>query len=205
MTRAALKAVGAPRTSSLKILNAYRQSTYPKPPTTPCSNTINACGQSAHREPPTPSPQTLKAGRQSIHSLPSNMDYSKNRINTLLLVPTLVITVTFAAGLYCSAITAVIILWAQLGDPYLMAGVYLVVSKLIWLAIAILVTSAMCLMILLVVFTPLVLPLWFSNPFSTPYKILSLPASTSTVTGLNYCHYKMNLKLCAYHNLSLPA
>ncbi|KAJ0018563.1 hypothetical protein Pint_11784 [Pistacia integerrima] len=65
------------------------------------------------------------------------MDYSKNRINTLLLVPTLVITVTFAAGLYCSAIAAVVIFW-QLGDPYLKAGVYLVVSKLIWLAIAIL-------------------------------------------------------------------
>ncbi|KAJ0080927.1 hypothetical protein Patl1_11989 [Pistacia atlantica] len=151
------------------------------------------------------------------------MDYSKDRINTLLLVSTLVITVTFATGftvpggyndadpekgmaimlghwvfylfifcdtigLYCSAIATVILFWAQLGDPYLMvkavdwalsflgialfmmilafqAGVYLVVSKLIWLAIAILVISAMCLMILLVVFTPLVLPLWFSNPF----------------------------------------
>ncbi|KAJ0080930.1 hypothetical protein Patl1_11986 [Pistacia atlantica] len=147
-------------------------------------------------------------------------NYYMNRVNNLLLVATLVITVTFAAGftmpggnndsdpdkgmatmlghrafrificcdtiaMYSSIIAAVTLIWAQLGDPYVMkmaltlagpllgialmmmalaftAGVYVVVNKFTWLGITILVMGLLFLMIMSLIF-PLFLPLWSSN------------------------------------------
>ncbi|KAF7141304.1 hypothetical protein RHSIM_Rhsim06G0145300 [Rhododendron simsii] len=145
-----------------------------------------------------------------------NMENYKDRINTLLLVATLVATVTYAAGftmpggynnsdsnqgmatmlnkskfqifvicdtiaMFSSMIVAVSLIWAQLGDlnliltslrlalPLLglalsmmslafMAGVYLVVSKLTWLANVVLIMGIVFLSILLVLFIPLFFP-----------------------------------------------
>ncbi|KAL6330246.1 hypothetical protein AAG906_040168 [Vitis piasezkii] len=144
------------------------------------------------------------------------MDKYKDRVNTLLLVSTLVATVTFAAGftmpggynssdpnvgmaallmrnmfhmfvicnttaMYTSILAAIILIWAQLGDlnlmdtalrfalPFLglaltamslgfMAGVYLVVSNLHWLAIVVVIIGIICLVGLLVSFFLLFLP-----------------------------------------------
>ena len=144
------------------------------------------------------------------------MDKYKDRVNTLLLVSTLVATVTFAAGftmpggynssdpnvgmaallmrnmfhmfvicnttaMYTSILAAIILIWAQLGDlnvmdtalrfalPFLglaltamslgfMAGVYLVVSNLHWLAIVVVIIGIICLVGLLVPFFLLFLP-----------------------------------------------
>ncbi|KAL6311917.1 hypothetical protein AAG906_025670 [Vitis piasezkii] len=143
-------------------------------------------------------------------------DKYKDRVNTLLLVSTLVATVTFAAGftmpggynssdpnigmaallmrnmfhmfvicnttaMYTSILTAIILMWAQLGDHNLkdtvlrfaspllglaltamslgfMAGVYLVVSNLHWLAIVVVIIGVICLVGLLVSFFLLFLP-----------------------------------------------
>ncbi|KAF7140331.1 hypothetical protein RHSIM_Rhsim06G0144600 [Rhododendron simsii] len=145
-----------------------------------------------------------------------NMENYKDRINTLLLVATLVATVTYTAGftmpsgynnsdsnqgmatmlnkrkfqifvicdtiaMFSSMIVAVSLIWAQLGDlnliltslrlalPLLgralsmmslafMAGVYLVVSKLTWLANVVLIMGIAFLSILLVLFIPLFFP-----------------------------------------------
>ncbi|KAE9457624.1 hypothetical protein C3L33_10466, partial [Rhododendron williamsianum] len=145
-----------------------------------------------------------------------NMENYKDRINTLLLVATLVATVTYAAGftmpggynnsnpnqgmatmlnkskfqifvicdtiaMFSSMIVAVSLIWAQLGDlnliltslrlalPLLglalsmmslafMAGVYLVVSTLTWLANVVLIMGIVFLSILLVLFIPLFFP-----------------------------------------------
>ncbi|XP_002266647.1 protein ACCELERATED CELL DEATH 6 [Vitis vinifera] len=144
------------------------------------------------------------------------MDKYKDRVNTLLLVSTLVATVTFAAGftmpggynssdpnvgmaallmrnmfqmfvicnttaMYTSILAAIILIWAQLGDlnlmdtalrfalPFLglaltamslgfMAGVYLVVSNLHWLAIVVVIIGIIFLVGLLVPFFLLFLP-----------------------------------------------
>ncbi|XP_074332316.1 protein ACCELERATED CELL DEATH 6-like [Apium graveolens] len=153
---------------------------------------------------------------KSATNEPYDMDYSKDRVNTLLLVSTLVATVTFAAGftmpggysnsepdegmatllnkitfqvfvicdtiaLYSAIMVAVTLIWAQLGDltlvlnalkvaiPLLgisltmmslafMAGVYLVVSKLVWLANVVLILGIISLACLLSLFIPLNLP-----------------------------------------------
>ncbi|KAL6330070.1 hypothetical protein AAG906_039988 [Vitis piasezkii] len=145
-----------------------------------------------------------------------NTDKYKDRVNTLLLVSTLVATVTFAAGftmpggynssdpnvgmaallmrnmfhmfvicnstaMYTSILAAIILIWAQLGDLNLMdtalrfalpllglvltamslgfmAGVYLVVSNLHWLAIVVVIIGIICLVGLLVPFFLLFLP-----------------------------------------------
>ncbi|KAK1371783.1 Protein accelerated cell death 6 [Heracleum sosnowskyi] len=158
-----------------------------------------------------------------------NMDFSKDRVNTLLLVSTLIATVTFAAGftmpggysisepdqgmatllnkltfqvfvicdtiaMYCAIMVAVTLIWAQLGDltlvlnalkvaiPLLgisltmmllefMAGVYLVVSKLVWLADVVMILGIISLACLLSLFIPLNLPY------------------TSTLTILRYISY----------------
>ncbi|KAK1371780.1 Protein accelerated cell death 6 [Heracleum sosnowskyi] len=158
-----------------------------------------------------------------------NMDFSKDRVNTLLLVSTLIATVTFAAGftmpggysisepdqgmatllnkltfqvfvicdtiaMYCAIMVAVTLIWAQLGDltlvlnalkvgiPLLgisltmmllafMAGVYLVVSKLVWLANVVMILGIISLACLLSLFIPLNLPY------------------TSTLTILRYISY----------------
>ena len=149
-----------------------------------------------------------------------NTEEYKDRVNTLLLVSTLVATVTFAAGftmpggyissdvnagiglgmatlvmknmfhafvicntlaMYTSIMAAITLIWAQLGDlnlmdtalrfavPFLglslttmslgfMAGVYVVVSNLHWLAFVVLVIGIICLVCLLVLFLLLFLP-----------------------------------------------
>lgn len=150
-----------------------------------------------------------------------NMDNYKDRVNTLLLVSTLVATVTFAAGftmpggynnsepdqgtatmlrnsmfqvfvfcdtiaMYSSVIVAVTLIWAQLGDlnlvlnalqlalPLLgvalammslafMAGIYVVVGKLSWLAIVVLVLGLAFLVVLALLFLPLFLPISWHN------------------------------------------
>ncbi|PSS05728.1 Protein ACCELERATED CELL DEATH like [Actinidia chinensis var. chinensis] len=154
---------------------------------------------------------------------PPNMENYKDRINTLLLVSTLVATVTYAAGftmpggynssnpdqgmatmvskpyfqmfvicdtiaLYSSMIVAVSLIWAQLGDlnliltslrlalPLLgislsmmslafMAGVYLVVSRVIWLAYVTVVMGMVSLAILLALFIP------HSFPTTSKYRV----------------------------------
>ncbi|KAL8110812.1 protein ACCELERATED CELL DEATH 6-like [Apium graveolens] len=153
---------------------------------------------------------------------PYKMDYGKDRVNTLLLVSTLVATVTFAAGftmpggysnskpdegmatllskltfqvfvvcdtiaMYSAIMVAVSLIWAQLGDlslvlnalklaiPLLgislttmslafMAGVYLVVSTLVWLANVVLTLGIVFLACLLSLFIPLILP--FTSTFT---------------------------------------
>ncbi|XP_057461762.1 protein ACCELERATED CELL DEATH 6-like [Actinidia eriantha] len=157
---------------------------------------------------------------------PPNMENYKDRINTLLLVSTLIATVTYAAGftmpggynnsnpdqgmatmvskpyfqmfvicdtiaLYSSMIVAVSLIWAQLGDlnliltalklalPLLgislsmmslafMAGVYLVVSRVIWLAYVTVVMGMVSLAILLALFIP------HSFPTTSKYRIVRL-------------------------------
>lgn len=159
--------------------------------------------------------------QNSLESQQPGMENYKDRINTLLLVATLVATVTYAAGftmpggydnsdpnqgmaimlnkskfqmfvicntiaMYTSLIVAVSLIWAQLGDlnliltslrfalPLLglalsmmslafMAGVYLVVSKLTWLANAVLIMGIVSLSFLLALF----IPLFFPNTTST--------------------------------------
>lgn len=154
--------------------------------------------------------------QKSATNEPYNMDHSKDRVNTLLLVSTLVATVTFAAGftmpggysnssldegmatllnklafqvfvisdtiaLYSAIMVAVTLIWAQLGDLMLVlnalkvaipllgisltmmllafiAGVYLVVSKLVWLANVVLILGVISLACLLSLFIPLNLP-----------------------------------------------
>lgn len=151
----------------------------------------------------------------------SNMDNYKERVNTLLLVATLIATVTFAAGftvpggynssdrdlgmatmlrdkgfhvfifcdtiaMYSSIIVAVTLIWAQLGDINLAlnaltlalpllgialsmmsmaftAGVFLVVSKLRWLATAVLVMGITFLVIMSIIILPLCTSLSSSN------------------------------------------
>ncbi|KAA8524409.1 hypothetical protein F0562_010867 [Nyssa sinensis] len=146
----------------------------------------------------------------------SSVENYKDRVNTLLLVSMLVVTVTFAAGftmpggyngsgpneglatmfekhtfhvflisntiaMYSSMAVAVVLIWAQLGDVSLiivsmklalpllgialtmvssafMAGVYLVVSKQIWLANFILIIGSLFLLAVMVLFAPLFLP-----------------------------------------------
>ncbi|KAL6330438.1 hypothetical protein AAG906_040368 [Vitis piasezkii] len=154
--------------------------------------------------------------RRKQYSESPNTDKYKDRVNTLLLVSTLVATVTFAAGftmpggynssdpnvgmaallmrnmfhmfvicnttaMYTSILAAIILIWAQLGDlnlmdtalrfalPFLglaltamslgfMAGVYLVVSNLHWLATVVIIIGIICLVGLLVPFFLLFLP-----------------------------------------------
>lgn len=168
---------------------------------------------------------------------PYNMDYCKDRVNTLLLVSTLVATVTFAAGftmpggynnsepdqgmatllskrkfqvfvicdtiaMYSAIMVAVTLIWAQLGDltlvlnalrlaiPLLgisltmmslafMVSVYLVVSKLVWLADVVLIMGIISLASLLTLFVPLNLPYSSDFPMSRyisyyPFCILML-------------------------------
>ncbi|KAK4577538.1 hypothetical protein RGQ29_027886, partial [Quercus rubra] len=151
-------------------------------------------------------------------------DNYKDRVNTLLLVSTLVATVTFAAGftipggynssgedqgmatmlsnnvfhafIFCNTIAmfssifvAVTLIWAQLGDIHLvlialraalpllgvalatmslafLAGIYLVVSKLSWLANAIMIMG----LVFLVVVLSLYFFLWF--PMSSSNRIM---------------------------------
>ncbi|KAJ0016920.1 hypothetical protein Pint_11790 [Pistacia integerrima] len=185
LTWVALKAAGAPRAPPTKITNAYEKSSDSKPPET---------------------------------------DYYKDRVNTLLLVSTFVVTATYAAGftmpggfknsdpdegmatllgrnvfgififcdtiaMYSSILAAVTLLWGQMGDAYdlvlmvvrlalplmgislimmnlaFIAGVYLVVSKLSWLGIAVLSSFP---------------PYLVSKPHSTPHVSSSLSTSDRT-------------------------
>ncbi|GAB2234674.1 hypothetical protein Drorol1_Dr00003936 [Drosera rotundifolia] len=145
------------------------------------------------------------------------------RVNTLLLVATLVATVTFAAGftmpggynnsdpnqgmatmlnsnifpvfvfcdtvaMYSSIMVAVSLIWAQLGDVNLvytairlalpllgmslsmmslafMAGIYLVVSQLHWLAYTVFIMGITFLVALLIMFFPLCFPVSSTNLF----------------------------------------
>ncbi|KAL0406322.1 UNVERIFIED_CONTAM: protein ACCELERATED CELL DEATH 6 [Sesamum latifolium] len=151
----------------------------------------------------------------------SNMENYKERVNTLLLVSTLVATITFAAGftvpggysssdtdfgiaamlrengfhvfvfcdtiaMFSSIVVAVVLIWAQLGDLALAlnaltlavpllglaltmmsvaftAGVFLEVSKLKWLSIAVLVMGITFLAVLFVLLLPLCTPLTSTN------------------------------------------
>ncbi|KAH0983450.1 hypothetical protein GBA52_010627 [Prunus armeniaca] len=146
---------------------------------------------------------------------PNKKSY-KDRVNTLLVVTTLVATVTFAAGftmpggyhnsgpregkatlltkvmfqvfvisntlaMYSSIFVAVTLIWAQVGDLILvftalrlvmpllgialgmlslafMAGVYVVVSNLLWLSIVVLVIGICFLYSVLILFSPLFFP-----------------------------------------------
>ncbi|XP_034702600.1 protein ACCELERATED CELL DEATH 6-like [Vitis riparia] len=161
-------------------------------------------------------PPSRRCRRCRQDSESPNTDKYKDRVNTLLLVSTLVATVTFAAGftmpggynssdpnvgmaallmrnmfhmfvicnttgMYTSILAAIILIWAQLGDLNLMdtalrfalpllglaltamslgfmAGVYLVVSNLHWLAIVVVIIGIICLVGLLVSFFLLFLP-----------------------------------------------
>lgn len=168
--------------------------------------------------------QPNKIGQYSKHDGSNNetkMKRYKDRVNTLLLVATLVATVTFAAGftmpggynnsapdqgmatmlrsfklqafvlcdtiaMYSSIIVAVTLIWAQLGDFNLaanalrlavplmgislttmslafMAGIYLVVGKLSWLAITVLVVGLIFQVLQALLFLPLWLPVSWSN------------------------------------------
>lgn len=169
-------------------------------------------------------PRNAKENEQSVPSNePTNTDSYKDRVNTLLLVSTLVATVTFAAGftmpggynsnphpgmatlvmqrsfhlflicdaiaLYSSIVVVVALIWAQLGDlnlvlsalklaiPLLgvaltmmslafMAGVYLVVSDLNWLANIVWIMGSMFLAIFTLLFMPLVFPCYSKYRFS---------------------------------------
>ena len=172
-------------------------------------------------------PQNPKAKveKQSfIQSKLQSTDNYKVRVNTLLLVATLVATVTFAAGftmpgsynssgedqgmaimlkysiflvfifcntiaMYSSIFVAVTLIWAQLGDIHLvlitlrtalpllgvalatmslafLAGIYLVMSKLNWLANAFMIMG----LVFLVALLSLYIFLWF--PMSSSYRIM---------------------------------
>ncbi|GMG98585.1 hypothetical protein Nepgr_000425 [Nepenthes gracilis] len=172
-------------------------------------------------------PPRIEATREYMEDTnqpePSNADSYKERVNTLLLVATLVATVTFAAGFtmpggynnsnpdqgmatmlrdnvfpvfalcdtiaMCSSVIVVVtLIWAQLGDVNLvfnalrlalpllgvsltmmslafMAGLYLVVRKLTWLACAIFIMGVVFLIVLLAWFFPLCFPVTSSNRF----------------------------------------
>ncbi|XP_047336140.1 protein ACCELERATED CELL DEATH 6-like [Impatiens glandulifera] len=158
-----------------------------------------------------------KSRQTSIQWKPPNVENYKDRVNTLLLVLTIVATVTFTAGftvpggyvnssspeegvavmlnnnyfkvfvicdtiaMYSSVIAIVTLIWAQLGDLHLvlfalrlalpllgislammclsfMAGVYVVVSKLSWLADAVEVMSVGFLSIIMMLYVPLYFP-----------------------------------------------
>ncbi|KAJ0081194.1 hypothetical protein Patl1_12011 [Pistacia atlantica] len=167
-------------------------------------------------------PMIMNAYKKSTDSKPLEMDYYKDKVNTLLVVSTFVVTATYAAGftmpcgfknsdpdegtatllgrnvfgififcdtiaMYCSILAAVTVLWGQMGDAYdlvlmvvrfalplmgislimmnlaFIAGIYLVVSKLSWLGIAVLVLGALFLVVLSLLFFPLFLPIWSRN------------------------------------------
>ncbi|CAL9012565.1 unnamed protein product [Prunus brigantina] len=157
---------------------------------------------------------SCRADRMELQ-FPNKKSY-KDRVNTLLLVTTLVATVTFAAGftmpggyhtsgphegiatlltkvmfqvfvisntiaMYSSIFVAVTLIWAQVGDLILvftalrlvmpllgialgmlslafMAGVYVVVSNLLWLSIVVLVIGICFLYSILILFSPLFFP-----------------------------------------------
>ena len=193
LTWTALKAAAVPQNPFAKIKTKYsRQSEQPQD------------SKSEHQ-------QDFKQSEQS------DTDYSKDRVNILLLVSTLVATVTFAAGftmpggedqgmatmlrhslfhvfvfcdtiaMYSSIFVAVTLIWAQLGDDHLVlfalrtalpllgvalatmslaffSGVYLVVSKLNWLANAIMIVGLVFLLALLPLYTILCLRMSSSNP-----------------------------------------
>lgn len=166
----------------------------------------------------------------------------KDRVNTLLLVATLVATVTFAAGftmpggynssdgpsrglatmlsnhmfqvfvicdsiaMYSSILVAVILVWAQLGHLNLvrislyfanwmlaialtmfslafMAGVYLTISNLRWLAILVLVMGITFLITLLLLVLPFMLPIASDSPIFrhfAPYVLHLAAFATSS-------------------------
>ncbi|XP_008245687.1 PREDICTED: protein ACCELERATED CELL DEATH 6-like [Prunus mume] len=159
------------------------------------------------------SPQVADSGGGSTDLKLPNEESIKDRVNTLLVVATLVATMAFAAGftmpggnngdapqegmailltnamfqafvicntiaMYTAILVAVCLIWAQLGDlnlvgtalrlalPLLgisltmislafMAGVYVVVSNLHWLAYVVLILGVLFIFTVLVVFTPL--------------------------------------------------
>ncbi|CAL2247810.1 unnamed protein product [Prunus armeniaca] len=159
------------------------------------------------------SPQVADSGGGSTDLKLPNEESIKDRVNTLLVVATLVATMAFAAGftmpggnngdapqegmailltnamfqafvicntiaMYTAILVAVCLIWAQLGDlnlvgtalrlalPLLgisltmislafMAGVYVVVSSLHWLAYVVLILGVLFIFTVLVVFTPL--------------------------------------------------
>ncbi|GMP67171.1 hypothetical protein CsSME_00027251 [Camellia sinensis var. sinensis] len=188
LTWTALKAAGAPRAYCRKAINAKKKE---------------------------------RLASMQLEQL--SIDNYKDRVNTLLLVSTLVATVTFAAGLtmpggynnnsdhdqgmatmlkhkwfhmfifcdtiamYSSIIVSVSLIWAQLGDLNLVltafrlalpllgialtmmslafvAGVYVVVSVLNWLAHAVLIMGMVFLTILIVLFIPLCIPVSSNYP-----------------------------------------
>ncbi|CAL5406485.1 unnamed protein product [Camellia sinensis] len=188
LTWTALKAAGAPRAYCRKAINAKKKE---------------------------------RLASMQLEQL--SIDNYKDRVNTLLLVSTLVATVTFAAGLtmpggynnnsdhdqgmatmlkhkwfhmfifcdtiamYSSIIVSVSLIWAQLGDLNLVltafrlalpllgialtmmslafvAGVYVVVSVLNWLAHAVLIMGLVFLTILIVLFIPLCIPVSSNYP-----------------------------------------
>ncbi|XP_034208199.1 protein ACCELERATED CELL DEATH 6-like [Prunus dulcis] len=159
------------------------------------------------------SPQVANSGGGSTDLKLPNEESIRDRVNTLLVVTTLVATMAFTAGftmpggnngdapqegmailltnamfqafvifntiaMYTAILVAVCLIWAQLGDlnlvvtalrlalPLLgialtmislafMAGVYMVVSNLHWLAYVVLILGVLFIFTVLVVFTPL--------------------------------------------------
>ncbi|XP_042478098.1 protein ACCELERATED CELL DEATH 6-like [Macadamia integrifolia] len=151
------------------------------------------------------------------------VEFYKDKVNTLLLVSTLVATVTFTAGftipgglnsddpdqgmatmlsnnkfkafvicdtisMYCSILSVLSLVWAQIGDVPLMrsiidftlpllgislsmmavaftVGLYIVTSRLHWLANVVLVMSILFLICILALSLPLRMPIWSQNRF----------------------------------------
>ncbi|XP_060672637.1 protein ACCELERATED CELL DEATH 6-like [Ziziphus jujuba] len=176
------------------------------------------------------------AQRKQVQTQTPYTEFYKDRVNTLLLVATLIVTVTFAVGFsvpgkdddssepshgimrnavynkfmfhtyiisnyiafYSSSTAAVAIIWSQLGDLNLaiislkfavtllglaltmvsiafMAGVHLVVSKNIGLAIFVLVMGLIGILAISMVFAPLFFPKFLTSSHYTLHFILSLP------------------------------
>nr|XP_011461963.1 PREDICTED: ankyrin repeat-containing protein At5g02620-like [Fragaria vesca subsp. vesca] len=237
LTWVALKSAGAKRAKHLHVLLRTTQS---------LAENVATDGQNASENEEVAA-EIIRSCRPNIENLQLQDKKSyTHRVNTLLVMTTLVATVTFAAGftmpggykisdphegratlltksmfqvfviantiaMYSSVFVAVTLIWAQSGDlimvftalrlvmPVLgialamlslafMAGVYVVLSNLPWLAIVVLVIGTIFLYTLLVLFTPFFFPSTrptFPHITYYPFYLVAVLASGSQWNDLD--------------------